>query len=109
MTKFGVVSLHNNLVMDLQTWPQIHTKVFINFEMASPKTLQFLKKLLFFVTLVKSCHIATILKTTNFKKIRNEENFESLYGLGGHHLKIREVCMDLEPCSKVHNLVVIQL
>ena len=24
-------------------------------------------------------------------------------------LKIREVCMDLEPCFKVHNLVVIQL
>ena len=24
-------------------------------------------------------------------------------------LRIRDVCMDLEPCSKVHNLVVIQL
>ena len=40
---------------------------------------------------------------------RNEKNFESSYGLGGHHLKIRDVCMDLEPCFKVHNLVVIQL
>ena len=41
---------------------------------------------------------------------RNEENFESSYGLGGRHLKIRDVCMDLEPCFKVHNLmVVIQL
>ena len=29
--------------------------------------------------------------------------------LGGPHLKIRDVCMDLEPCFKVHNLVVIQL
>ena len=29
--------------------------------------------------------------------------------LGGYHLKIRDVCMDLEPCFKVHNLVVIQL
>ena len=28
---------------------------------------------------------------------------------GGCHLKIRDVCMDLEPCFKVHNLVVIQL
>ena len=27
----------------------------------------------------------------------------------GCHLKIRDVCMDLEPCFKVHNLVVIQL
>ena len=40
---------------------------------------------------------------------RNEKNFESSYGLGGRHLKIRDVCMDLEPCFKVHNLVVIQL
>ena len=40
---------------------------------------------------------------------RNEKNFESLYGFGGRHLKIRDVCMDLEPCFKVHNLVVIQL
>ena len=31
---------------------------------------------------------------------RNEKNFESLYGFGGRHL---------EPCFKVHNLVVIQL
>ena len=28
---------------------------------------------------------------------------------GGGHLKIRDVCMDLETCFKVHNLVVIQL
>ena len=28
---------------------------------------------------------------------------------GGRHLKIRDICMDLEPCFKVHNLVVIQL
>ena len=28
---------------------------------------------------------------------------------GGRHLKIRDVCMDLEPCLEVHNLVVIQL
>ena len=34
---------------------------------------------------------------------RNEKTFESSYGFGGH------VCMDLEPCFKVHNLVVIQL
>ena len=34
--------------------------------------------------------------------------FERLYGFGGRRLKIRDVCMDLEPCSKVHNLFVIQ-
>ena len=40
---------------------------------------------------------------------RNEKHFESLYGFGGRHLKIRDVCMGFEPCFKVHNLVVIQL
>ena len=41
---------------------------------------------------------------------RNEKNqFESSYGLGGRHLKIRDVCMDLEPCFKVHKMAVIQL
>ena len=45
--------------MDLE-WFQIHANV-SNFEMASPKTIQKLKKLLIFVTPVKSCYIATIL------------------------------------------------
>ena len=31
--------------------------------------------------------------------------FKSLYGFGGRCLKIRDVCMDFEPCFKVHNLV----
>ena len=33
------------------------------------------------------------------------KKFKSLYGLGGRCLNIREVCMDFEPCFKVHNLV----
>ena len=35
------------------------------------------------------------------------KNFKSLYGFGGHCLKVREsdVCMDFEPCFKVHNVV----
>ena len=33
------------------------------------------------------------------------KNFKSLYGFGGRSLKIRDVCMDLEPYIKVHNLV----
>ena len=34
------------------------------------------------------------------------KNFKSLtYGFGGCCLKIRDVCMDFEPCFKVHNLV----
>ena len=31
------------------------------------------------------------------------KNFKSLYGFGGRSLKIRDVCMDLEPYFKVHN------
>ena len=42
--------------MDLETWFQIHTNV-SNFEMASPKTIQMLKKLLNFVTLVKFIYL----------------------------------------------------
>ena len=33
------------------------------------------------------------------------KTFKSLYGFGGRCLKIRDVCMDFEPCFKVHNLV----
>ena len=33
------------------------------------------------------------------------KNFKSLYGFGGCSLKIRDVCVDLEPYFKVHNLV----
>ena len=36
------------------------------------------------------------------------KSFKSLYGFGGRslkHVKIRDVCMDLEPYFKVHNLV----
>ena len=29
--------------------------------------------------------------------------------LGGRRLKIRDFCVDLEPCFKVHDLVVMQL
>ena len=31
--------------------------------------------------------------------------FKSLYGFGGRFLKIGDVCMDVEPYFKVHNLV----
>ena len=33
------------------------------------------------------------------------KNFKSLYGFGGRCLKIRDVCMDFEPCFKVHYLI----
>ena len=33
------------------------------------------------------------------------KNFKSLYCFGGRCLKSRDVCMDVEPYFKVHNLV----
>ena len=33
------------------------------------------------------------------------KNVKSLYGFGGHSLKISEVCMDFEPNFKVYNLI----
>ena len=42
----------------------------------------------------------------DFKSITEiRKNFKSLYGFGGRCLNIRDVCMDFEPCFKVHNLV----
>ena len=37
-------------------------------------------------------------------KVEMAEEQEYLYGFGGRFLKIRDVCMDFEPCFKVHNL-----
>ena len=37
------------------------------------------------------------------------KSFESSCGFVVRHLKIRDVCMDLEPCFKVHNVAVIRL
>ena len=39
----------------------------------------------------------------------NYNNFKSLYGFGGRCIKIRDACMDFEPCFKVHNLVSVHL
>ena len=39
----------------------------------------------------------------------NKTDEKSLYGFGGRSLKIRDVCMDFEPCFKVHNLVSVHL
>ena len=36
---------------------------------------------------------------------KTNKKFKSLYGLGVHNLKIRDVCMDFEPYFKVLNSV----
>ena len=34
--------------------------------------------------------------------------FKSLYGFGGRCREIRDICMDFEPCLKVHSLISVQ-
>ena len=79
-----------------------------------PKPYKLLKFFVSFVTTVKSRNSATIWKKlrwksrtfTHFKCITEIiKKFKSLYGFGGRCLNVREVCMDFEPCFKVHNLV----
>ena len=40
---------------------------------------------------------------------KTDKNFKSLNGFGGRCLKIRDVCMDFELCSKVYNFVSVYL
>ncbi len=37
--------------------------------------------------------------------LKTDESFKTLYSFGGRWLKIKYVCMDFEPCFKVHNFV----
>ena len=39
----------------------------------------------------------------------DKKNFKSFYGFRGRCLNIKDVCMDFEPCFKVHNLVSVHL
>ena len=77
-----------------------------------PKPYKLLKFFISFVTTVKSCHAPTIWKKLRWKSLclailksitEIMKNFKCLCGFGGHCL--RDVCMDFEPCFKVHNLV----
>ena len=62
--------------MDLETWFQIQLQMSLILRWHPPQTIQMLKKLLIFVTPVKSCYIAAIF--INFQVYhRNEKNFES--------------------------------
>ena len=40
---------------------------------------------------------------------KTDEKFEEFMWLRGRCLKIRDICMDFEPCFKVHNLVSLNL
>ena len=111
LTKFHAFRANRNQVIDLETWFKIHTNV-SNVETSSPKTLKI------FYQFCDNCKISSFcyhLKEAEMKityicpflrvNHRNHKKFKSLYGFGGRCLNIREVCMDFEPCFKVHNLV----
>ncbi len=36
---------------------------------------------------------------------KTDKSYRTLYGFGGRCLNIIDICMDFEPCSKVHNFI----
>ena len=99
LAKYGAFRVNRDQVMDLETWFKIHTNV-SNFDKASPNCK------------IPSCTYnlkeaaMKIAMFAHFKEYHgNHKNFKSLYGFGGRCIKIRDACMDFEPCFKVHNLV----
>ena len=113
LAKYGAFRVNRDQIMDLETWFKIHTNV-SNFDKASPKTIQ---TLIYFYQFSDNCKIPSctynlkeaamkIAMFAHFKEYHgNHKNFKSLYGFGGRCIKIRDACMDFEPCFKVHNLV----
>ena len=61
--------------MDLEERFEIHKNV-SNFEMAPPKTIQMLRKLLIFVPPVESCHVAT---ATSYKALSFTRKLNTLF------------------------------
>ena len=114
LTKYDAFRMNRDQVMDLEIWFKIHTNIF-NFETASPKIIyKLLKYFMISMILFKmSKHSDFYLVFFQIEGAWQDftvvtkliKNFKSLYGFGGHFLKIRDICMDFEPFFKVHNLV----
>ena len=90
LTKYDVLKMNRDQVIDLEIWFKIHTNVF---KMSKHSDFH-----LIFFQIEDAWQDCTVV-TKLIKK------FKSLYGFGGHFLKIRDVCMEFEPYFKVHNLV----
>ena len=96
LTKFDVLRVNGNQVMDLEIWFKIHANI-SNFERASPKTIQTLK---IFHQFCNNCKIPSCnfclkeveMKIDMFAHFNdyhgNHKNFKSLYGFGGRCLQI---------------------
>ena len=59
LTKYDAFRVNRDLTMNLEIWFKIDTKVYY-FEIASPQTIQALKRFNSLLTTVKSCHAPTI-------------------------------------------------
>ena len=82
------------------------------------ETINSLKHFSAFLLNCKICHASTtwkelIRKSTCLPIFRNiteiVKKIKSLYGFEGRCHKITDVCMDLRPCFKSHNLIPVQL
>ena len=113
LTKYDVFRVYRDQVIDLVIWFKTHTEV-CSFETASPESYKLLDFFMISVVLFKmgkhsSFHLSfsqIVGGWWDFTVVSKLiKNVKSLHGFGGHCLKIRDVCMDLEPYFKVHNSV----
>ena len=92
--------------MDLEIWLKIHTNV-SNFE--TFVWIQNNSVILFKMGKHSDFHLSFFQIVDAWRAFtvvtKLMKNLKSLYGFGGRCLKIRDVCMEFEPCFKVYNLV----
>ena len=113
LTKFYAFGINRDQVMDLETWLQIHRNV-SSVKTVSPKSIWTLQGLMISVISFKNVQAYVIFFSASFKWWMNDGILQLSQNrvymvLGGRRLNIRYVCMVLEPCLKVHNLVNWQL
>ena len=111
--KYDAFGVNRDQVMDLEIWlNSIQTSLILR--QRPPKPYKLLKCFMISVKLFKmGKHSNFHLSFFQIVGARRDftvvtklmKNFKSLYGFGRRCLKIRDVCMDFEPCFKVHNLV----
>ena len=104
LTKSGALRLNRDQVMTLETWLKIHTNA-SNFVTVSPKTFKIRHASTSWKELIQKSLCLLIFRniTEIVKKIKTIYRFE-----GCCH-KITDICMDLQPHFKSHNLIPVQL
>ena len=115
LTKYDAFRVNRDQVMVLEIWlcsKSVQTSLILR--QRPPKPYKLLKFFMISLILFKmgkhsDFHLSFIQIVgawQDFTVVRKlVKNFKSLYGFGGRCIKIKDVCMDFEPCFKVHNLV----